>query len=128
MHQVILICDGFFAFIARLRPRLTLPQMHSILGLRHIHLAILTKLGLSITGPLMLGNLTRPKFLLTVLAFGFLMELLLVLLNEIDVIQLMAGGAALNVPPAVAIVGGHFGFGELLHAVVTLLNGFFLHL
>lgn len=74
----------------------------------HIELAVLAVLSSLGAGILVLVKLCQPELLLTELAIGFFMELLLVLFLTVNVVHFPALPTFLDVSAAIAKMGGNF--------------------
>ena len=124
VQDVVLVGDGAIALGAGFGPRLAFLDVGGV-GLHgYVEIAVLAIFGLLIAGGLVGFEVGGGEGFAAVRAVLKFVVLLVVLLLEVDVVHLMAGGAFFNVAPAVAEVGGHFGLGVLLEAVVAPLHFF----
>jgi hypothetical protein len=104
VDKVIFIHDGFIAFTARLGPGLTGCEVSCEGGDGDIQLAVLAKFRLVLASFFMFLKVRLGELFRAVWALIFSVKLFLMLLFEVDVEQLMAGGAFLDVSSAVAEV------------------------
>jgi hypothetical protein len=127
VNEIVLVHDGLVAFGAGFSARLASCKVSCEGGDWDIELAVFAKPGFEFALFIVLLVISLREFLQAVRAFLLPVILLFVLLLEVNVEQLLANWAFLDVSSAVAEMSRHFGFGEVLEAIIASLKRFALH-